>query len=693
MFNSCRFLAVLLLVAMLATPALAQQAPGEEPTFVINLRDADIRALSEQVSEITGRTLVLDPDVSGEVTVISAQPLTAEEVWDLYQSVLRTQGFAALRSGAIWQIVPQEAVRAAGGEQGNTAGAGRLDVVTRLVQLDNFPATTAVGALRPLVADFGYIEALPETNTLVITDSAENVGRIEDIARTLDEGDGSQVSTIPVRNADATEIAEAINAVLGGEGGGLSPRVALDARGNVLLARGNPEVIATVRRLAEELDRPGRQPPSLVPVTRLYKLQFADASALVEVLRGVIGAQGGATSPVARSLESAYGQAGQAYDTSLGAALGPAVPVQEPTLAERFGVQDGADTTIIQAPLSFAPPPVASLAAEDITIQPAPEINAVVVRARAEVQADLGQLIAQLDQRRPQVLIEAAIVEISGDISEQLGIQLGLGDAAPPGGFAATSFSPVGLALDNVLTLLGVPVAAAVAPAGASVGVSREDKYGILIQALGLSSKANLLSTPSITTLDNQAAQIVVGQNVPFRTGTFSTTSGDPFTTIERRDVGITLQVVPRVNQGDVVQLEVSQEVSSLVPGTVAGAADLVTNRRLIETTVLADNGGTIVLGGLITDDRQSQETEVPGLGDIPLVGRLFRSNGESASKRTLFVFLRPTILRTRTDIGQVAQNRFQRLRSIEVRPGQPPSLLVEPKPVRRLPVEINGLY
>jgi general secretion pathway protein D len=651
--------------------------PDAPASFVINLRDADIRALSEQVSEITGRTLILDPAVSGEVTVISAQPLDPAGVWDLFQSVLRVQGYAALRSGTIWRVIPQEGVREAGGELSETVDPGRLDVVTRLVKLRNFPVTTAVGALRPLVANFGYIEALPETNTLVITDNAENVERIEDIARTLDEGDGSQVSTIPIRNADAAEIAAALENVLGTEAGGLPPRVAIDSRANVLLVRGDPDMTATVRRLAAELDQPGRQVPSLVPVTRVYRLRFADAVTLAEVLRGVIGAQAGATSPVAQ-------------------ALVPPVPVQERGIAAQFGIPtEAADTIPAQTPLSFAPPPVASLASEDITIQPAPDINALVVRARMEVQADLGRLIEELDQRRPQVLIEAAIVEISGDISEQLGIQLGFGDAAPPGGFAATSFSPVGLQLDNILGLLGVPASAAIAPQGLSAAISDRDRFGILLQALAQSSRANLLSTPSITTLDNEPAEIVVGQNVPFRTGTFAT-DGDgvnPFTTIEREDVGITLRVLPRVSQGDVVQLEVSQEVSSLV-GAVAGAADLVTNRRLIQTTVLADNGGTIVLGGLITDDRQSQEIQVPGLGDIPLLGRLFSSNTEGGTKRTLFVFLRPTILRTRSDIGQVSANRFQRLRSIEVQPqGLPAKLLREPKPVLRLPVEINGLY
>jgi general secretion pathway protein D len=310
------------------------------------------------------------------------------------------------------------------------------------------------------------------------------------------------------------------------------------------------------------------------------------------------------------------------------------------------------------------------------------------------MQADLGQLVAQLDQRRPQVLIEAAIAEISGDIAEQLGVQLGMGDAATNATFAATSFPEGGLALKNILTLLRVPAAVAVTPTGLSVGLSSEDEYGILIQALAQSNRANLLSTPSLTTLDNQEARILVGQNVPFRTGTFTLDQPEnPFDTIERQDIGVILRVVPQISEGDTVQLSVSQEVSSISNQAVPDAADIITNKRQIETTVAADNGGTIVLGGLITDDRTTTKSGIPGLGDVPFVGRFFSSTGEGATKRVLFVFLRPTILRTRTEVGQVSSARFQRLRSIEATQTRTGDLSSQPRPIRKLPVEINGLY
>ena len=655
------------LIAFLAlagpAPAIAQDAP-EVGTFVINLRDADIRALSEQVSEITGRTLVLDPDVSGIVTVISVQPLDADGVWELFQSVLAVQGFTALPSGNLWRIVPQAAVREGGGVIAPDADLGRLDVVTRLVQLKNFPAATAVGALRPLVANFGYIEAVVDTNTLVITDTAENVARIEGIARALDADDGKQVYTIKIVNADAAEVALAVQNILGAPLGNVQgapdPRITVDLRSNLLILNVEPETYVIVQRIVADLDVPGRRAPSVVPVTRVYNLRYADATSMAEVLRGLVGSGSITTNPVAEALAPAV-------DPATGA------PVE------------GADVRLVA-------PPVGSLSSEDITIQPVVESNAVVVRARVEVQADLAALIGELDQRRPQVLIEAAIVEVSGDISEQLGVQLGFGAAAPPGGFAATSFSAAGVSVDNILTLLGAPAGIGVAANGLSIGLSREDEFGLLLTALGQSTKANLLSTPSITTLDNQAAEIVVGQNVPFRTGSF-TSDGTTQNTIERQDVGITMRVVPRVNQGDVIQLDISQEVSSLSTTAIAGAADIVTNRRSIKTTVLADNGGTIVLGGLITDDRQSSRSEVPGLGKLPVIGGLFRNKQESARRQTLFVFLRPTILRTRSDVSAVSNDRFQRLKAIESNPGDKGSLLNKKKSVRRLPVEIDGLY
>ena len=328
-------------------------------------------------------------------------------------------------------------------------------------------------------------------------------------------------------------------------------------------------------------------------------------------------------------------------------------------------------------------------------VQPAPELNAVVLRGTAAAIAQVEGLVRDLDVRRPQVLIEAAIVEITGDQAEALGVQLGLGAAAittADGG--ATSFSTLGLPLRQLLASIGAPAAVGLLSNGVSGNFGIGDKFSVLVQALSQSSKANLLSTPSITTLDNEPAEIVVGQNVPFRTGSFASDSTNvgAFTTIERKDVGITLRVVPSIRQGNTVRLEVGQEVSSLT-GAVTGAADLITNRRAIQTTVLADDGGTIVLGGLISDDRQQVKSQVPVLGDLPVVGNLFKARNESRVKRTLFVFLRPTILRDRVQADAATRLRYDNARRAEFGLQDRDSLILKP-PVRpRLPVEIQGIY
>ena len=288
--------------------------------------------------------------------------------------------------------------------------------------------------------------------------------------------------------------------------------------------------------------------------------------------------------------------------------------------------------------------------------------NAIVARGTEAQLNEVAALLQQLDQKRAQVLIEAAIVEVSGEAAQRLSVQLGLGELAPPSGLAATSFSNGGAALGTLLSALGSPNSALVTTGG-SLTLGGND-FGLLVQALNQTTSANLLSTPSLTTLDNQPASIVVGQNVPFRTGTFATDGNtvQPFTTIERRDVGLTMNVLPRINAGDTVRLDISQEVSSLVNANIEGAADLITNRRSIETSILAQSGSTIVLGGLITRDDLKTLQKVPGAGDVPLLGNLFKSRNRNRTNRTLFVFLKPTVLRTNQSLKATYDDRLKSL-------------------------------
>ncbi|MCX7560532.1 type II secretion system secretin GspD [Sulfitobacter sp. F26204] len=639
----CRFVAHLLLLAWLLPTALAAQlAPlnDTDADFTINLRNAEISVLAEQVSEITQRTLVINPGLTGDVTVISAQPLTQAGVWSLFQSMLRVRGFVAVEAGVIWEIVPETQSIAKGGTTPPGGRGGDQDVITKLVPLDRLPSAEAVRVLRPLVAQTGYIEALTDPNAIIITDTQANVDRIVNIARTFDTPEEQRTEVIRFNFAEADTVAQAMSDVLGTSGTGA--RISVDTASNLLLVRGTERDISQIRQLARDLDVAPRNNPQVEKRTHLYALKFGDAEIVAEIVANTL--QGGTdiVNPVADAVEG-----------------------------------EG-------APLPSGPAP-------EVSVQASTETNSIVIRGTARQIQEASNLIAALDQRPAQVMIEAAIVEVSGEVAERLGVQLGLGDNIPRGGIAATSFSNGGTSLGNVLSALGVSQAAGLA-SGLTLGGSA-DNFGILVQALSQSTQANLLSTPSITTTDNKPATIVVGQNVPFRTGSFATdgNTATPFTTIERRDVGITMQVLPRVTSNGIVRLDISQEVSSLVDANVEGAADLITNRRVIETTVQAQDGGTVVLGGLITDDNSSVNGKVPGLGDAPIIGGLFRSRSKNQTRRTLFVFMRPTVIDSQHKASTVARRQFQKIRKADA--SEPPRSLLKERKVERLPLEINGLY
>lgn len=667
-----RWPATVFLATLLAVPTIAQQATGPGGDIVVNMRGVEIADVAQQVSRITGRTIILDPTVKGTVNITSATPLTPLGVWELFLSVLRGQGYSAVRNGRAWRIVPQAtAVR----EPSGTRTSGRM--VTRMIRLNTLTPEAAARIFRPLVAAFGSVEPVTSPNGIVVTDYADNVARIEALARSLDgRGGGGGFDTIPLRDATAEDVAKIINSVLGSGEAGPSIAVA-DARSNAVVIRGGAQNIAEARRLVRMLDRPS----GTAPVTRVFRLRNNDAESVTDVLRGLMGEEKAANNPVARTLRTLPSK-----PRPSGAGL--------PALGNASQTDTGGDANIGNPDADSGNERNRGFSTDDLAVEPAPELNAIVVRGTAAAVAAIEPLIAELDVRRPQVLIEAAIVEITGDRSEQLGIQLGLGGAADPvTNSAGTSFSNLGVSLKDVLGAIGAPAASSLAANGFTGNFGRRGDWGVLIQALGQSTRANLLSTPSITTLDNQPAEIVVGQNVPFRTGSFATAGNTltPFTTIERADVGITLRVVPRVHEGDTVRLEVNQEVSALTD-SVIGAADIVTNRRSIQTTVLADDGQTIVLGGLISDDQVRSKSQVPVLGDIPLLGELFKSRKESKTRRTLFVFLRPTILRDSTSVAAAAAARYSRLRSAEAGLKDQPSLLLEP-PSARLPTEIDGIY
>ena len=631
-----------LIVSLLAAPMSAQTIALDDSKaeFIVNLRNAEISVLAEQVSEITQRTLIIDPNLTGSVTVISSKQLTQAGVWSLFQSMLRVRGFVAVESGVVWEIVPETQSVSKGGTIPPGGRAGDQDVVTKLVPLERLPSAEAVRVLRPLVAANGYIEALTDPNAVIITDTQANVDRIVNIARTFDTPQDQRTEVIRFTYAEATTVAQAMDEVLGTSGTGA--RISVDAASNVLLVRGDERDISQIRQLARDLDVAPRRNPQARKRTHLYALKYGDAEVVAEIVSNTL--QGGTdiVNPVAEAVDG-------------------------------------------ETPVAPTGP------ASEVSVQASTETNSIVIRGTESQIQEATSLIGALDKRPRQVMIEAAIVEVSGEVAERLGTQLGLGSNIPNGGFAATSFGTGGSSLGNVLGALGVSQASGLA-SGLTLGAG-SDNFGILVQALSQSTQANLLSTPSITTTDNKAATIVVGQNVPFRTGSFATdgNTATPFTTIERRDVGITMQVLPRVTSNGIVRLDISQEVSSLVNANVEGAVDLVTNRRLIETTVQAQDGGTIVLGGLITDDSRNAKGKVPGLGDARLIGGLFRSRSEDSTRRTLFVFLRPTVIDSQHKAQAVANRQYQRARKADA--AEPPRSLLKERKVKRLPLEINGLY
>lgn len=621
-------------------------------TWKVNLKDADISALVTEVAEVTGRNFVVDPRVKGTITVISSKELNANQLYDLFLSVLSVNGFAAVPSGSVIKIVPDvNAKQMAVPVDVDVAQRGEV-LVTRVIQLENANATDLVPVLRPMMPQFAHLAAIPSANALVVSDRANNVDALNQIIAQLDGVDGDHVEVFPLKDARVDDVVTMLESLTGvGNTAGASKdnrqffrvRVVADARSNRLLLKGDEQGRKRLRELVTTLDTPNER----LGGVRVVRLKHASAKQVAEVLRGLVGNEG-RTVPPASSAAAA--------STS-------------PTAINAGGVSLIADETL----------------------------NALVVRADPALMKEVISVIDQLDQRRSQVLIQAAIVEVSGDNAHQLGVQWASGD--PSKGVGLINFSTAGASLVQLGTAIATdnPAAAGIGD-GASIGLGRTrtnangDRafYGALIQALSTVTNANLLSTPSVMTLDNQEAKIVVGQNVPFITGTTtssSTTTSNPFQTIERQDVGITLKVIPHIGEGGTIRLEIEQEVSAVQPATTGiNSADLITSKRSIKTTVLADDGQTIVLGGLIQDDNKRTVSKVPLLGDIPLLGYLFRATKDSKTKQNLLVFLQPTLLRDGNGAAALSQRQYDAMRTLDM-------AVSKNGKVSRLPERVEAIY
>ncbi|WPC06671.1 type II secretion system secretin GspD [Pseudomonas benzenivorans] len=604
-----------------ANSTVQPSAGQQEESWTINLKGADIREFIDQVAQITGQTFVVDPRVKGQVSVVSSTPLNLSEVYQLFLSVMATHGFSVITQGEQARIVPNAEAKA-------EAGLGRVApdrLETRLIQVQHGSATELIPLLRPLVPQYGHLAAVTSANAIIISDRSANIARIEDLLRQLDQKGERDYSVLNLQHAWVMDAAEVLNSALerGQAKGASGTQVIADARTNRLILLGPPAARAKLVALAQSLDTPTSRSAN----TRVIRLRHNDAKALAETLGDI---------------------------------------------SEGLKNQEGGETT--------GKPQNTLIRADE-------SLNALVLLAEPDLVATLEDIVRQLDVPRAQVMVEAAIVEISGDISDALGVQWALDGRGDKGGLGGVNFGNTGLSIGTVLQAIqdqknnvDNPILNNL-PNGAIVGLG-SDRFGVLVTALSANTKSNLLSTPSLLTLDNQEAEILVGQNVPFQTGSFTTSASgadNPFTTIERKDIGVTLRVTPHINEGASLRLEIEQEISSIAPTTQGvNAVDLITNKRSIKSTILAEDGQVIVLGGLIQDDVTQTDSKVPLLGDIPFLGRLFRSNKDTHIKRNLMVFLRPSVIRDAAGLAALSGKKYGDIRVLrdirdDYQPGELP--------------------
>ena len=597
----------------------------------LNVRDADVRALVTQISDITGKSFVVDPRVKGKVTVISNADMTADEIYEVFKSVLHVHGYATVESGDVVKIVPTNGAKQDNLKLDASGAVSGEQMVTRVIDVKHTSATELVPILRPMVPQYGHVAAVASANALIISDHGQNILRIEKIIRRIDSAESEEVEVILLKEAWVTDVVTLLE--------NLSPaassakgkkrtvnkssrvRIVADERTNRLILKGEKSARVRIRKLVKELDKPSTKSGTI----QVIYLQHADAAKIAEIITGLLTQR---SQPVRTVKAGARASSGKA--------------------------STGAQSSMIQADES---------------------LNALVVQAEPGQMAEIKSIVSQLDVRRAQVLIEAAIVEISASAGQDLGVQWGFGfnNEGPVGGI---NFDNVGNSISTIAAAVANPTAAATTALanGITLGGGKRSgdniEFGAILQALASTANTNILSTPSIMTIDNQEAEIVVGQNVPFITGsTTSTSSGtnNPFTTVSREDIGLTLRVIPHIHDGDVLRLEIYQETSDLVaPPAGINASDITTTKRSIKTVILSDDQQTIVLGGLVRDDVIDSVSKVPLLGDVPFFGRLFRSNTQQHSKKNLMVFLRPTILRDEKSATALTHQKYSGIKMLQ---------------------------
>ncbi|WP_336935708.1 type II secretion system secretin GspD [Acinetobacter soli] len=653
-------------MAVISTSTYAQ-------TWKINLRDADLTAFINEVADITGKNFAVDPRVRGNVTVISNKPLTRDEVYDLFLGVLNVNGVVAIPSGNTIKLVPDSNVKNAGLPYDMRNRARGDQVVTRVIWVENTNPNDLIPALRPLMPQFASLAAVPGTNALIVSDRAANIAQLETIIRNLDGTGQNDVEAITLQNSQAEEMVGLLESISSTGASkdvtGSRVRIIADARTNRILIKGDTGTRKRIRNMIETLDVPSAD---RLGGLKVFRLKYASAKSLAEILQGLVSGQA-----VNSSQSKTGSNSGSSSSTGLNSLIGGSASQSNTTGSNNAA--SGSSINLNSSNNSNNQNSITSFNNNGVSIIADSAQNALVVKAEPQLMREIESAIQQLDIRREQVLIEAAIIEVSGDDADQLGIQWALGDLSS--GIGLISFSNVGASLASIaagyLSNGSTGAASAIASGsnggnGATLALGNfsnsRKAYGALIQALKTNTKSNLLSTPSIVTMDNEEAYIVVGQNVPFVTGSVSTNStgvANPYTTVERKDVGVTLKVIPHIGENGTVRLEVEQEVSAVQDK--GQATDLITSKRAIKTSVLAEHGQTVVLGGLISDNRTLSRQGLPGLSSIPYVGRLFRADSNSNEKRNLLVFIHPTIVGDANDVRRISQQRYNQLYSLQL--------------------------
>ncbi len=619
---------VLLALALLvAVPAAAQN-------ITLNLKDADIRSVIETVAELTGRSFIVDPRVQGKVTVVTSRQLSTAQVYEVFLSILELNGYAAVDSGQVTKIIPAAGAKTSPTPLVSDPDAAPGDAeVSRVVELDSVRAAELVPLLRPLLPQEGHLAAHNSSNVLIISGKAGNVARLEQVIRRIDQDGDSEIEIVRLRHASAGEVVKMLaalqsdlgKAAAGAPTTGEGLRFVADARSNSVILSGDRAQRLGARALIVHLDTPLENSGNI----RVLYLHYAKAVDVAKVLQGIVESE------------------------------------------RREQQKEGGRAT-----------------GDGTLIQPDETTNALVIHADPERFQALEDVVRQLDIRRAQVLVEGIIAETSAGKSAELGVQWNfIRDAAnSSGGAIGTNFDITGQGINTISrnpAVLGDGLSLGYLDGTISVLGTEILNIGALLRALASDADTNILATPTLVTMDNAEAEIVVAQNVPFLTGQYANTGAqapgvNPFQTIERQDVGLTLRLTPQINEGDAIKMEIEQEVSNLSNATNTGAVDLITVKRQIRTSVIVDDGRLIVLGGLIDDNLRQGVSKVPLLGDIPGLGALFRYRSDQVEKRNLMIFLRPEIMRDGETSHRVSLGKYNMIRDEQLRQREREGMLLE---------------